>query len=120
LKGVFGFTFVTLFAAVLVGSVGGMMAGADARAAVWLGAGIGAGTQLLLFLLLFVVAFSRRPLLAHSLGVVGRFAVLTAVMAAWLATSEGPAAPLLVPLVTVLFLTTLLEPFFLSGPQRVR
>jgi hypothetical protein len=120
LSKVVGFALATGVVAVLVGGTGSRLAGADARAAVWLGVGIGAVAQLGLFLLLFVVAFSKRPLLAHGLGMVGRFAVLAAVMVGWLATRGASAAALLLPLVAVLFLTTLMEPFFLSGPERVQ
>jgi hypothetical protein len=111
----------TLGVVALVGCAGGWIAGPGSRGAVWLGAGIAAVAQVFLFVLLFVIVFSKRPLLAHGLGMAGRFAVLAAVMVALMLTPDGgPGTTLLLPLIAVQFLTTLLEPFFLSGPERVR
>jgi hypothetical protein len=97
----------------LVGVIGGLLVPADARQAVWLGAAFAFAIQVVLFVVLFVVAFGSRPLLAHGLGMLGRFAAFAAVALFWIPLTRVPAAPLLFSLITVLFLTTLVEPIIL-------
>jgi len=98
---------------ILVGVVGSWVAGPEASGAIWLGAGLAFLIQFVLFVVLFVIAFSSRPLLAHGLGMLGRFAAFGAVMLLWVPFAGVPAAPLLFSLVTVLFMTTLVEPLIL-------
>ena len=94
----------------LVGAVGGLLVRPEAREAVWAGAAIALVIQVVLFVGLFVLAFAEKPLLAHGLGILGRFTAL-AVLAFVGAPLVGlPVAPLLFSAVSVLFLTTLMEP----------
>ena len=97
----------------LVGAIGGLLVPADAREAVWVGAVIAFVVQIVLFVGLFVVAFARHPFLAHMLGIVGRFAALAMLAFIWVPLADLPAAPLLFSAVSVLFLTTLMEPLVL-------
>jgi hypothetical protein len=97
----------------VVGAIGGLIATPANRAAVWLGSGIGFVVQLVMFGVLFGVAFRSHPLLAHGLGMIGRFLAIAAVAFLWVPWAGVPAAPLLFSLVTVFFLTTLVEPLLL-------
>jgi hypothetical protein len=97
----------------LVGVIGGLLVPAEARQAVWAGAGIAFLVQIVLFVVLFVIALARNPLLAHMLGIVGRFAALAMLAFLWVPLAGLPAAPFLFSAVSVLFLTTLMEPLVL-------
>lgn len=90
------------------------------RAGAWSGAAVAFAVQVLVFWLLFVWALPERHGLAHGLGAMLRM-VLVAVAALWLVPAAGvPAAPTLLTLVAVLFLTTLSEPIVLRlvDPER--
>jgi hypothetical protein len=83
------------------------------RAGAWSGAAVAFAVQVIGFWLLFVWVLPRRHALAHGLGAMVRLA-LVAVVAMWLVPQAGlPAAPTLLTLVAVLFLTTLSEPIIL-------
>lgn len=115
-----GYLTAAAVTAVLVGSVGALMVSGSERALVWLGVAIAFTVQLVLFVLLFQIAFAERPLVAHGLGVVGRFLAFGVTAFLCLVTGLTAAAPLLLPLITVFFLTTLVEPFFLPKHVPVR
>jgi len=104
----------------LIGVVGAAIAGPDGRRAVWIGVGLALGIQLVLASSLFLWLFSGRPLLAHGVGMVARFATVGTVALFWVPWAGLPAAPLLFSLVTVFFLTTLLEPLFLFSLSTAR
>ncbi len=120
MRGVYGFAAAAAVVALLVGSVGGLFVNGGARPIVWLGVTIAFAVQLVLFVALFVMAFAARPLLAHGLGMVGRFVTFAVAALICLASGEIAAAPLLLSLVAVFFLTTLVEPFFLPRQAPVR
>lgn len=83
------------------------------RTGAWSGAAVAFAVQVLGFWLLFVWIFPERQGLAHGLGVLFRMGVVAGA-ALWLVPVMGfPAAPTLLTLVTVLFLTTLSEPVIL-------
>lgn len=83
------------------------------RTGAWSGAAVAFAVQVLGFWLLFVWTLPRRQGLAHGLGALLRMAVV-AVAALWAVPAFGlPAAPTLLTLVAVLFLTTLSEPIIL-------
>jgi hypothetical protein len=94
----------------LVGVIGGLLVPTEAREAVWVGAVVAFGIQVVLFVGLFVVALSSQPLLAHLLGMLGRFVALVVLAFVWVPLADLPMAPLLFSAVSVLFLTTLMEP----------
>lgn len=120
MRGFIGFAAATAVAALLVGTIGALFVNGGVRPTVWLGVTIASAVQLVLFVTLFLFAFAARPLLAHGLGMVGRFVAFAVAALACLASGEIAAAPLLLPLVTVFFLTTLVEPFFLPRQAPVR
>jgi hypothetical protein len=115
-----GYLVAAAITAVLVGSVGAPLVNGSERTLVWLGVAIGFAVQLVLFVFLFLFAFAERPLVAHGLGVVGRFMAFGVTAFLCLLTGLTAAAPLLLPLITVFFLTTLVEPFFLPKHVPVR
>jgi hypothetical protein len=104
---------------VVAGVVGSFFVTPEARTAVWIGAGVAFGVQMVLFVVLFVLVFSSRPMLAHGLGMLGRFLAIVAIALLGLPWSEQPAAPLLLTVVAVFFLTTVLEPLILFSRTRV-
>jgi hypothetical protein len=67
-----------------------------------------------MFWLLFVWLLPCRPGLAHGLGMLTRFGLVAAVAFVGLPVLGTAAAPTLLALVTVLFLTTLAEPVVLK------
>ena len=114
------YTVAAVLVAVLVGTIGGAAAGEAREAGVWAGAAIGVAVQVAGFWLLFVWALPGRPVLAHGLGTLTRLAAVGAVALVWLPRSGFPAAPTLLSLVAVFFLTMLVEPMALriGGPPR--
>lgn len=83
------------------------------RAGAWSGAAVAFAVQVLGFWLLFVWMLPKRHGLAHGLGAMLRLTVV-ALAAIWIVPAVGlPAAPTLLTLVAVLFLTTLSEPIIL-------
>lgn len=108
------FTLAALAVAVLVGFLGAMGRDEAARSGVWAGVAIGFAVQVLGFWLLFVFAFPERAVLAHGLGVLVRMLALAVVALVWLPISGLRAAPTLLAMVGVLFLTMLVEPLVMK------
>lgn len=100
-----------LTAAVVAGAAA--MADGTGRAGAVVGGSLGGVFQLLLLGLAVLVA-PRRRLLAFGLGMLGRFALVAFAALMVVPRSGLPPAPLLLTLVTVLFVTTLLEPAVLA------
>jgi hypothetical protein len=97
-----------------------MLLEGSGRTGAWSGAAFAFAVQVIGFWLLFVWVLPKRHGLAHGLGAMLRMAVV-ALSALWLVPLVGvPAAPTLLALVTVLFLTTLSEPVILRivNPER--
>jgi hypothetical protein len=113
------FALVAGGVSLLVAVVGGAMAGPDGRPAVWMGAGVAFVIQWVLFTVLFVAAFAARPLVAHGVGILGRLLAVGAAALFWVPWAGVPAAPFLLALVAVFFMTTLVEPLVLSGFPRL-
>ena len=67
------YTAGTVVAGALVALAGGALLSGGSREAVWMGAGIGAALQVAAFWFLFVWALPGQRLLAHGLGMLGRF-----------------------------------------------
>lgn len=90
-----------------------MLLDGPGRTGAWSGAAVAFAVQVLGFWLLFVWMLPQRHGLAHGLGTMLRFAFV-ALSALWLVPALGvPAAPTLLTLVAVMFLTTLSEPIIL-------
>jgi hypothetical protein len=118
-SGIWYTTAAALLTLMVAASCAMLLDGAG-RAGAWSGAAIAFAVQVLVFWLLFVWVLPERHGLAHGLGAMLRMA-LVAVAALWLVPAAGfPAAPTLLTLVTVLFLTTLSEPIVLRlvDPER--
>ena len=94
----------------LDGVAGGILVPSEAREAVWIGAALAFAIQVVLFVAFFVLMFASRPLLAHGLGMLGRFVAVVMLSFFWVPLAGLPAAPLLLSVVAVMFLTTLMEP----------
>lgn len=107
------FALVAAGFSLLVGAVGGWIAGPEHRQVVWLGVGLAYAIQVVFFVGFFVVAFASQPLLAHGLGMLGRLMIVGSVALFWVPWAGVPAAPFLFSLVAALFVTTLVEPLFL-------
>jgi hypothetical protein len=114
------FSLVAVVAGLAVGLVGAAWAGEAGRAGVWWGAGMGFAAQLLGFWLLFVLLLPGRRALAHGLGMLTRFGLVAAVALVGLPMLGVAAAPTLLSLVTVLFVTTLAEPVVLQIATKTR
>lgn len=117
-----GIWYTTAAALVTVGVAAccAMLLEGPGRTGAWSGAAIAFAVQVLGFWLLFVWMLPRRQGLAHGLGAMLRMAVV-ALAALWAVPAAGlPAAPTLLTLVAVLFLTTLSEPVILrlANPER--
>lgn len=109
---------VALGVSVLVGLAGAGLTGSEGQTAAWVGALAAGGIQAIVFALLPHWLGPGRRLLMYGLGTLARFAMFAAVALVGLPLLRLPAAPLLFALVTVFFLTTLLEPFFLHTRSR--
>jgi hypothetical protein len=81
---------------------------------------IGFTVQVAAFWLLSVWALPGRPVLAHGMAMLLRLVVLGFVAVLWVPRSGLPAAPTLLSLVAVFFLTMLVEPIALriGAPRR--
>ena len=108
------FTAAALAVAAVVGMVGAMGVDEAGREGVWVGVAIGFAVQVVGFWLLFVFAFPDRVVLAHGLGVLIRMLALGVVALVWLPVSGLRAAPTLLAMVGVLFLTMLVEPLVMK------
>lgn len=100
--------------AALVGWAGSALVEPGNRDGVWVGAGVAAAVQAVLFWLLFVRLLPQQRGIAHALGVLGRFGVVGVMALVWIPYAGLPLAPTLFSLVTVFFVTTLVEPLFLQ------
>src|SRR5690554_286920 len=97
----------------MVGVAGVALSEPGSAGAVWSGVGVGFVIQWALFRGLFIGLLSEKQLLAHGLGMFCRLAVVAMAALLWVPLVGMPAAPFLLSLVTVFFLTTLLEPLFM-------
>lgn len=97
-----------------------MMVEAEGRVGAWSGAATALAVQVAGFWLLFVWMFPTRHGLAHGLGALVRMALLAVVALLVVPIASLPAAPTLLTMVTVLFLTTLSEPIILRLVNRER
>lgn len=115
------YTAAAAVAAVVVGMIGrAVTTGEPARSGVQAGVAIGVAVQVAGFWLLSVWALPTRPVLAHGAGMLTRLVVVGGVALLWLPRSDLPAAPTLLSLVGVFFLTMLVEPVALKiGAPRV-
>lgn len=109
------YTAGSVAAGALVALVGGALLSGVSREAVWMGAGIGTVLQVAAFWFLFVWALPGQRLLAHGLGMLGRFLMVGLLAFVGVPLLRAPAAPLLFSCVAVLFATTLLEPVILKS-----
>lgn len=115
-----GFAAVAGTAAILIGLAADAIASSGSRGAVWLGVGAAFAVQFLFFVGFSVYAFASQPLLAHLLGMFGRFLTLGVMAFIGVPWAGVPAAPFLVSAVAVFFATTLLEPLFLFSHTPAR
>ena len=114
------YTVAAAVAAVLVLTVGRTMTSGEAAwSGVKVGVAIGVMVQVAGFWLLSVWALPNRPVLAHGAGMMTRLVVVGFVALALVPRSGLPAAPTLLSLVGVFFLTMLVEPVALKmgAPQ---
>lgn len=109
------YTLGAVAVALLLALVAGTMVGEAGRTGVVAGAAVGLVVQVAGFWLLSVWALPDRPVLAHGLGMLSRFLTVAIVALLWLPASGLPAAPTLLSLVGVFFLTMLLEPMALKA-----
>lgn len=108
-----GFARTAAVVAVVILAVGLLLAGRGGWTAVALGTAAGYLFQAGTFWLFAVMLFPTQPLLVFGLGMAGRM-LLAATMAFLVIPVSGlPAAPVLLSLVSVFFVTALLEPVFL-------
>jgi hypothetical protein len=107
------FALASAAISLVIGMAGSAIAGPEGSRAVWVGVGVGLVIQLVICLVLFLWVFSGQPLLAHGLGMLGRLMAVGTLALFWVPWAGLPAAPLLLSVVAVFFLTTLLEPIFL-------
>lgn len=112
MRGAFGYTVTTVAIATLV-AVAGAALGAQASS-VRLGATLAGGVQLMLFWSLVLPVARERRYLAYGVAALGRMLAVVAVALLLLPYSGAAAAPTLLAMVTVLFLTTLLEPMMVT------
>lgn len=115
MRNALSFTAISAAAAMAVALLGASIVSASARAGVWAGAAVALACQLLLFWVFYVGVFPDRRLLAHLLGMLGRFVVFGVAALLWVPRSGLPAAPTLFALVTVFFVTTLVETVFVPS-----
>lgn len=108
------FTGISAVVTAAVGLLGSGLVAAPARAGVWAGAVLAFAFQTVAFWALFVGFFPRRRLVAHLLGMLGRFAVFGVAALVWVPLWGLPPAPTLFALVTVFFATTLVESVFVQ------
>jgi hypothetical protein len=114
------FSLVAAVAGLAVGLAGAAWVGEPGRAGVWWGAGVGFVAQVVGFWFLFVLLLPGRRVLAHGLGMLARFGLVAAVAFVGLPLLRVAAAPMLLSLVTVLFVTTLAEPVVLQIATKTR
>ena len=110
----FEYTLTVLLVAALVGGAGALLLDSNGAA----GAGFGAGAAFLvqagIFWFLLVRADVRRIGVAHGVGVLLRFVSVGMLAFLVIPAMQLPPAATLLSLVTVFFVTTLLEPVFLK------
>jgi hypothetical protein len=108
------YTAGSVVAAAMVALAGGALLAGASRQAVWTGAAIAASLQVAAFWFLFVWALPGQRMLAHMVGMLGRFLAVGLLAFVGVPLLRAPAAPLLLSCVAVLFATTLLEPVILN------
>lgn len=99
--------------ACLVFAAGVPLAGPAGRTGVGFGVATGFLLQMIFFWLFAVVWFPTQPLLAFGVGMLGRMLVVAAVGLLVAPALGLPVAPVLLSMVSVFFVTALLEPVFL-------
>jgi hypothetical protein len=114
------FSLVAAAVGLAVGVGGEVWVGEAGRAGGWWGAGGGFSLPVVCFWLLFVWLLPGRRALAHGLGMLARFGSVAAVAFVGLPLLRVAAAPTLLSLVTVLFVTTLAEPVVLQIATKTR
>ena len=102
----------------LIWLVGTGMASPEGRRGVTVGVVVGAAWQLLVLGVL-AVAMPGKPLLAHGVGMLGRLAMLVTAALVLVPRAGLPPAPTLFAMVTVLFVTSLIEPVAFSTTKRI-
>lgn len=115
----FWYTALAALTALAVALLGGALV-ESARAGVWLGVGAAFAVQVSAFWLLFVALFPHRQVLAHGLGMLGRFLMVPLMALVVVPVVHAPAAPTLFAMVAVLFVTTLAEPVVLKIASKTR
>lgn len=115
MRNALSFTGISTVVAVAVALFGISVVSASARGGVWAGAMVALACQTLLFWLFFVGIFRNQRLLAHLLGMFGRFFAFGVAALVWVPRAGLPAAPTLFSLVTVFFVTTLVESVFVQS-----
>lgn len=112
MRGALLYTLVTAIAALVAALVGGERA--------WAGASLAFLVQVATFWVLFVWLFPHRKMLAHGLGVLGRFVVFGAVALVAVPLLGLTPAHTLFALVAVFFVSTVFEPLFLQTDPSTR
>lgn len=109
-----GYTVGTAAMGIAVAAIGIVAVGLPAARAVLLGVTIGVTVQVALFWGLFVFAMPGQPAIAHLVGMLVRFVTVALVAMIGVSMAEVPPAPALFSLVACLFLSTLLEAYFVK------
>lgn len=109
-----GYTVGTAAAGAVVAAVGILAVGMAAAKAVLFGVGVGVVVQVGLFWGLFVFAMPDKPAIAHLLGMLIRFMTVALAALIGVAIAEVSPAPALFSLVACLFVSTLLEAYFVK------
>lgn len=111
------FTGISAVVALLLALGGGSLVAAPGRAAVWAGVGVAFVAQVAFFWVLFVGVYPSRRLLAHLMGMLGRFVVFALAALVWVPRSGLEPAPTLFALVSCFFATTLVESLFVQSRE---
>ena len=109
-----GYTAGTAGIGAAVAAVGVLAVGVPAAKAVLYGVGLGIVVQVVLFWGLFVYALPERPAIAHLVGMLMRFVTVALAALIGVTIADVPPAPALFSLVACLFLSTLLEAYFVK------
>ena len=108
--------------AVLVGAAAWMLVRPEERGAVAFGVGVAAAWQAMV-LAVTAAALPQSRLAAFGVGMIARFLLVAAAALVAVPALGLPMGPVLLPMVTVLFATTLIEPVLFApgaGDTRVR
>jgi hypothetical protein len=107
---------IAVIAAAVLGA-GAAMVRPEERHAVVVGVALAAGWQAVVFLVT-AVALGHNRLAAFGVGMLSRLLLVMAAALVAVPALGVPAAPMLLSLVTVLFLTTLIEPVVFAAGAR--